>query len=80
VTPDDGWVLGQVEGQPGILFSTGDGGETWERLAQIDGQGQVDFVDEDHGWILTGGGMDAPVLLRLENGDTWEELSPRLAE
>jgi heat shock protein HslJ/photosystem II stability/assembly factor-like uncharacterized protein len=81
VTPENGWILGEVESRPGILFATSDGGETWEPRGQIEGQGQVDFVDESHGWILTGGGMDAPVLLRLQpDGETWQPVAPAVAE
>lgn len=80
VSPAEGWVLGDLEGAPGILFATNDGGVTWTQVAQLPAQGQVDFVDAAHGWILARSAMEEPQLFRLDtDGESWQPLEPAIA-
>lgn len=67
-----GWGVGK----DGIILHTTDGGETWQSQESGDGDTftEIQFVDEDNGWILGGN-----TLLRTHNGGlTWEVITRTL--
>ena len=61
-----GWAFGEA----GAIYTTRDGGETWNRLSSPTKHlllGGV-FVDEDRGWIV---GAGATIIQTSDGGDTW---------
>jgi photosystem II stability/assembly factor-like uncharacterized protein len=81
LSPLEGWYLGEGEAPEAALFHTTGGGESWEAQSELERLGQVEFVDGENGWVLTGVGVgDAPELWRLSAGEAgWQQLSPVVA-
>jgi photosystem II stability/assembly factor-like uncharacterized protein len=79
-SPLEGWYLGEGDEAGATLFHTADSGQRWEVQTELEKTGQVDFVDEQNGWVLTGVGVgDAPELWRVSaNGTDWEQLNPSM--
>ena len=63
-----GWAIGEK------LYSTLDGGVTWELLGTLDWEGQFSFIDAQLGWAvnLEGGFMN--LLQTRDGGRTWTTL------
>ncbi len=63
-----------------LLFRTGDGGVTWQRMAAPEGVpawGLPSFADARRGWMLASlGAGRAQVLSTTDGGRTWTESSP----
>jgi photosystem II stability/assembly factor-like uncharacterized protein len=79
---DDAWV------EAGTLFAgalteplyrTLDGGRSWQRLAQVRTDCQLDFVDERHGWCVWIGAAAGSAGVQLyrtsDGGSTWSMVS-----
>ena len=80
VSPDDGWVLGQVSSKA-VLTATTDGGATWAEintpaLPNLDNLPpyNVRFADRNNGWIYTTGPSNQPAELwsTHNGGHTWQ--------
>ncbi len=76
--------LGWIAGEAG-LFRTADGGTTWTPaptpgIPVREDFLQVDFVDEDHGWVLTyledGSEIFHKLYRTTDGGETWALLQP----
>ena len=52
------------------MFATTDGGASWSP-ATINGGHTMDFVDADHGWVVTAGGGGSRT---TDGGGTWQDL------
>jgi photosystem II stability/assembly factor-like uncharacterized protein len=78
---NSGWVLvpnGQ-DFNSGILYRTKDAGKTWTSVKVPFSGGSLDFLDQEHGWVLfatdCGAGSCGGGLFRTsDGGDTWTEL------
>jgi photosystem II stability/assembly factor-like uncharacterized protein len=78
---ETGWVTlpdPQTYGQ-GTLFSTQDGGATWEEAAAPFGGAQLQFLDEQHGWAFESsdcgaGSCNANVFQTADGGQIWEKV------
>lgn len=78
VDAERGWAVGtfftgiSIEG---AIFSSDDGGETWERQAKLPQQwlGAVDFVDQQIGYAVGGPGYRT-----TDGGETWTEMNDSL--
>lgn len=69
----DGQLFG--ENGVGILFVTGDGGQTWNARAQPSGE-SPDFVDSEHGFTLGLTGNDNPAVvlwITTDGGVSWRQ-------
>ena len=65
-------VLGRQSGSnfsSGELFSTADGGQTWQRRTAVSG-GPVSFITPQTGWML-GGPLNQELHQTEDGGDTW---------
>ena len=86
VSPTVGWltinpVLGSPPPEQPDLYMTTDGGATWDPVP-IDFEqvklGAVEFVDEDHGWVIgevfdpDNGGTPPTILQTRDGGASWE--------
>ncbi len=76
------WVLISDADDPvgsGTLYRTSDGGITWNPVpVPFSSMGQLDFVDENHGWMLLdlgagAGSMGVAILRTSDSGVTWTE-------
>ena len=69
LSTSDGWIASRH----GTLHRTLDGGETWERIDDLDVTGEphfwdMAFVDSTHGWVV---GQHGVILCTLDGGETW---------
>lgn len=55
-------------GSPSIVLGTTDGGQHWRYLANLGGLRSIDFVDHQHGWVIT----DQALLGSTDGGKTWQ--------
>lgn len=79
---DHGWLLPVVDVATGIVFRTGDGGQSWTSAALPEGinGGYLSFIDANSGWLLTGldaGMSHEPVAVShtADGGATWTIIS-----
>jgi hypothetical protein len=76
-----GWVVGSDSTGNYDLRVTQDGGATWSEPRAMPSGGDVQFIDGDHGWILTselqgsagGSGFSVVVLRTVNGGQTWDK-------
>ena len=85
------WVLVAAVNDPmssGRLYRTSDGGLTWTSYPVPFGGGDLDFIDENHGWMMAslgaGAGSMGVAIYRTEDGGaTWTQSytnDPNLAD
>ncbi|HVN53048.1 MAG TPA: glycoside hydrolase domain-containing protein [Anaerolineaceae bacterium] len=78
----NGWIVFQAAGSSnfdlGILYSTRDGGQSWERLS-IPSGGPVQFPTPSLGWNAGGAGR-AGLFQSQSGGGAWEEIRPDAGE
>lgn len=85
------WVVVADVGDPagsGLLYRTGDGGLTWTAYPVPFGGGDMTFVDQTHGWIMTSlgvaaGSMAVSIYRTEDGGATWTQAftnDPNLAK
>lgn len=75
--PTHGWVNLGVEGmsRSGFLFSTDDGGETWQRVKSGPGiAGEVRFITLQEGWVQGGAGENE-LYGTQDGGKTWKRVN-----
>jgi photosystem II stability/assembly factor-like uncharacterized protein len=79
---DDAWIeAGTLSSSSRTepLYRTLDGGRSWQRLANVANECQLDFVDERHGWCVAIGaaaGSESVALYRTSDGAaTWSLVS-----
>lgn len=61
------------------LFWTADGGQTWDSGSSLPASGTIQFVDAQHGWLVSSGSPDpgvgvysrTPVYRTSDGGETW---------
>jgi photosystem II stability/assembly factor-like uncharacterized protein len=70
ITRDFGYVIGNRVNIAQGMFVTIDGGASWT-LANINGGHSMDFVDANHGWVMSVGGLGYRT---LDGGTTWAEM------
>ena len=67
-------LRGCAVGSAGIVLVTADGGESWREVRRGrspgDGLGDLDFVDESHGWAIG----SASLMHTEDGGETWTPL------
>ena len=74
-----GWVVVTDSTGNYDLRLTRDGGATWSEPRAVPIGGDVQFIDADHGWVLTsdmggsGGGFSVVVLRTVDGGQTWDK-------
>ncbi|HXC77170.1 MAG TPA: hypothetical protein VNU19_08965 [Candidatus Acidoferrum sp.] len=72
-----------VLGTRGAVYRTRNGGKTWARQPMTSNGAEVlsaDFVDADHGWLLTQASTEGEVLMRTgDGGRTWVGLGNPVA-
>jgi photosystem II stability/assembly factor-like uncharacterized protein len=76
-----GWVVVAESAGSYDVRLTEDGGVTWSEPRAMPSGGDVQFIDADHGWILTSdmegqgaaGGYSAVVLWTVDGGRTWDK-------
>jgi len=79
-----GWLLVQDEDYANNeisyvqthMFNTKDGGQTWEKIAQVSWAGIFDFIDDQIGWALPQLGTNTGLLHTQDGGSTWVALNP----
>lgn len=80
ISVEQGWAVSDTD-----LFSTVDGGASWERLSATGLPAdvtlhQVVFADQDHGWLLayqdTGSATQRLLFRTLDGGQSWILLQP----
>jgi photosystem II stability/assembly factor-like uncharacterized protein len=72
------WVVGDINSNQAVMFSTTDGGATWQRQAEdvLNGVGaliDVGALDDKRAWAV---GTNFTVL-HTTDGQTWTDLSPQ---
>jgi photosystem II stability/assembly factor-like uncharacterized protein len=78
---DHVWVQKtNFDGDPnsGLLYRTSDGGLAWTESTTPFGGGDLDFIDENNGWMLAGlgvgaGSMGISIFQTSDSGETWEQ-------
>jgi photosystem II stability/assembly factor-like uncharacterized protein len=70
----NGWLVAGSSTGPGYCYRTTDGGATWARDRNAPGGVQVQFTDEDHGWMLQEGNS-ARVSRTTDGGQNWAQFS-----
>jgi photosystem II stability/assembly factor-like uncharacterized protein len=78
VNAEYGWACGYTYTEPALLKTT-DGGENWQVIPMLyyDYIGDVKFFDENNGWLLAGGSVNASevgVLHTTDGGDSWQSV------
>ncbi|HEX8991946.1 MAG TPA: hypothetical protein VF784_09730 [Anaerolineales bacterium] len=75
-----GWILvpDASDMLKGTLFSSSDGGATWNHVAVPFGGGDLHFLDAKHGWMIASlgagaGSMAVAVLQTTDGGQTWTQ-------
>jgi photosystem II stability/assembly factor-like uncharacterized protein len=63
INAQEGWLLSQQQ-----LYRTRDGGQTWTGIAEMGDIIQLDFVDENTGWLLTD---DYKLMQTHDGGISW---------
>jgi len=76
----DGWlvgnesvgVVGPLEAK-GVLLHTVDAGATWQRTASPlnGGLSAADFIDAQHGWVVSATSWDKEIARTADGGQTW---------
>ena len=90
VDPQTGWLMCILEGGAGfqgkILYRTGDGGESWEEVANSSGPpetwvgnlgtpgyyGEMFFLDESAGWLIRGPFPTGLISVSHDGGVLWQ--------
>ena len=62
----------------GFLYRTSDGGTSWTEFMTPFSSGDINFIDENNGWMLAGlgvgaGSMGISIFQTLDGGATWEQ-------
>ena len=76
-----GWWVEYVEGVAHVtraeIYKSADAGAHWQRVAELDWGGTLEFIDVNRGWAF-GGPEDDPFLMQTQDGGrTWQQLSSR---
>ena len=71
-----------VDFERGMLYSTGDGGASWEAVEVPFGAGMMSFIDNQNGWLMAGLGAGAgsqaiAIFATHDGGATWSEVYRR---
>jgi photosystem II stability/assembly factor-like uncharacterized protein len=73
------WVVSSEGLDPGPVFHTADGGQTWSFAAAPPSLWSVHFIDAQDGWGLTGvgalGSMEADIYRSTDAGATWTKVA-----
>lgn len=54
IDPQRGWMFAENSETTGQVFSTVDGGRTWQLLGRTPFDGHIVFADSEHGWGVSG--------------------------
>ena len=66
--------LGCKNDYHGYIFTTTDGGDTWEKTTNLCGFTQkINFINEKQGWLIIGNNSNSRILSTLDGGYTWKE-------
>ncbi len=65
-----GYITGSQPGNSQSTFRTTDGGVTWTP-ANVSGGHSLDFVDANHGWVVSLSGLG---FRTTDGGETWQEM------
>jgi len=69
--PGVGWFAGG-----GRVYLSSDGGQTWQPLSGLGGEGQPDFIDQTTGWMVARTGDSITLVHTADGGATWTQLKP----
>ncbi|MDQ7097020.1 hypothetical protein REC12_25835 [Desulfosporosinus sp. PR] len=88
-SPKAGWIaVGSSDEPSTIVLHTDDGGDNWviTRLSNITGIISLDFIDDEHGWLLAntqGGAMgsfEVELYATTDGGNHWSEIMDAKAD
>jgi photosystem II stability/assembly factor-like uncharacterized protein len=71
LNPGVGWYAGG-----GQVFLTENGGQIWQPVSGLGGEGQPDFIDQTTGWMVAKAGVSITLEQTADGGATWTELKP----
>jgi photosystem II stability/assembly factor-like uncharacterized protein len=79
-----GWWIEVVDGEVRVsgaeLYKSADAGAHWQRMAELDWGGTLEFLDESNGWAFGGSETDPFLLRTTDGGRTWRELASRTGQ
>ena len=67
-----GYVTGSIPGSAQNMFLTTNGGASWAP-ASVNGGSAIDFIDANHGWVVSLGGLGQRT---TDGGATWQQMIP----
>jgi photosystem II stability/assembly factor-like uncharacterized protein len=71
LNPGVGWYAGG-----GRVFLTENGGQVWQPVSGLGGEGQLDFIDQTAGWMVAKTGDSITLVQTTDGGATWTQLKP----
>jgi photosystem II stability/assembly factor-like uncharacterized protein len=71
LNPGTGWFSGG-----GRVYQTGDGGQTWQPVSGLGGEGQLDFIDQTAGWMIAKTSDSITLVQTKDGGASWTQLKP----
>lgn len=70
INSEVGWALGRD------IYQTMDGGQTWNKVASVNWDGQFDFTSEQLGWAVARADGQIALVKTEDGGRRWMELKP----
>jgi photosystem II stability/assembly factor-like uncharacterized protein len=76
LTPEQGWLVVHSQSganfSRGVLFTTGDGGQSWQQLPEPPGGEAVSFVSDQVGWQVSGP-THSDLYVTRDGGQSWQQ-------
>jgi photosystem II stability/assembly factor-like uncharacterized protein len=82
LTPQKGWYLGQtaVDAFSGVnVYQTTDGGKNWKQISGTQWGGEMDYVDDNNGWVIARSTSGQAFVRTINGGLSYALLIPHLA-
>ena len=62
--------------QGSAIVRSSDGGQTWQPVSGLGGEGQLNFIDQTAGWMIAKTGDSISLVQTKDGGATWAQLKP----
>jgi photosystem II stability/assembly factor-like uncharacterized protein len=76
VSPELIWRLNNYLSQPNALWRSDGSGNAWNYVHDVNWLGDLNFVDQQHGWVVAISGNEKALVYTEDSGKDWKILHP----